>query len=105
MMDDIRITDLSEREDENPVSAVSAQSASEMVKVRFSKFVQLVATHDFEDVLKKYGDENIVVSGNLLTDLASAHEDVEARDNRKLPIMLLTGIVIGIIMTYLLIRY
>ena len=101
-MDDILIPNTTTSE---PSSGRSNDGPSEMVKVKFTKFVQLVATHDFEDVMKEYGDDDIIVNSNLLTDLASAHEDTEESDNKKMPIMLLAGIVIGIVLTYFLIRY
>ena len=76
----------------------------EMIKVKFSKFVQLVATHDFEEVLKTYGDENVIVNTNLLTDLANAHEEVEPAD-RKIHMFFLIGIILGIVATYLVIKF
>ncbi len=77
---------------------------SDKIKVKFEKFVQLVATHDFEGVLSKYKDEDIIMSSNLLTDLASAHEEVETH-NPRIPIWVISGIIVGIIITYLILRF
>lgn len=111
-MHDIRIPD---QKSENPrktdfevthVSPAEAKNAEpgEKVKVKFEKFVQLVATHDFEGVMKAHAHEDIIVSTNLLTDLANAHE--EAGDhNKKMPIVLIIGVLIGVVVTYLIIRF
>ncbi len=82
---------------------VSQPEPSDKIRVKFDKFVQLVATHDFGGVLKKYGDEDVVISSNLLTDLASAHEEVETHPT-KIPIWIISGIIIGIILTYIILR-
>ena len=75
----------------------------EKIKVNFSKFVQLVASHDFEDVLKKHAHEDIILSTNLLTDLANSHEEVVI-EKPKSPLFLILGIVIGVVVTYILVR-
>lgn len=80
------------------------QAPGEKVKVKFEKFVQLVATHDFEGVMKHHADEDIILSTNLLTDLANAHEE-QPNENKKLPIFLIVGIIIGVVLTYLIIRF
>lgn len=82
----------------------AAETAGDKVKVKFEKFVQLVATHDFEEVMKKHAEEDIVMSTNLLTDLANAHVEEEGH-GKKIPIFLIVGIIIGIVATYLIIRF
>lgn len=78
---------------------------SDYVKVRFTKFVQLVATHNFEQAMKEHGDEDVIVPTNLLTDLANAHEEAPQENKKKLPLIFLVGIVIGIIVTYIVLRF
>lgn len=85
------------------MAPTTQQEPSDKIKVKFEKFVQLVATHDFGGVLKKYGDEDIVISSNLLTDLASAHEEVETHPT-KIPVWIISGVIIGIIITYIILR-
>lgn len=80
-----------------------ARGPSELVKVKFEKFVQLVATHNFEEVLKRYPDEDIVLGSNLLMDLASAHEDVD--DGKRQPILIGLGVVIGLVIAFLVFRF
>lgn len=72
------------------------------VRVKFNKFIQLVATHDFEQVVSRFGDEEIVINSNLLTELASAHEERNDND-RKIPIVFIVGLGLGVLLTYLLV--
>ena len=71
------------------------------VKVKFDKFVNLVASHAYEEVFEKHVDEDIIVSTDLLTDLANAHEE---KSDRKMPVIFLVGIVLGVGLTWLLLR-
>lgn len=81
-----------------------APEPSDKIKVKFEKFVQLVAMHNFSEVMKKHAHEDIVLSANLLTDLANAHEDVEEKSTR-VPLYLAIGALIGIVLTYLIVRF
>lgn len=74
---------------------------TELIKVKFEKFVQLVATKDFMEVLERNRDENLVMSSNLLTELASATEE---KSEKKTPVIFIVGLAIGVIITYLLIK-
>lgn len=74
---------------------------TELIKVKFEKFVQLVATKDFIEVLERNRDEDLVMSSNLLTELASATEE---KSERKTPVIFIVGLAIGVIITYLLIN-
>jgi len=76
--------------------------ASDRVKVKFDKFITLVATHTYENVLRKNADEDVVISTNLLTDLANAHE--EPKGDKKVVVIFAVGISIGIILTWLILR-
>lgn len=87
-----------------PVHEIYAAEPSNKVKVRFEKFVQLVATHDFTSLMKRYAEEDIILSTNLLTDLANAHEEEEVKTS-KIPIFFVVGILIGVLITYLIIRF
>ncbi len=71
------------------------------VKVKFDKFVNLVASHAYEEVFENHIDEDIIVSTDLLTDLANAHEE---KSDRKMPMIFLVGIVLGVGLTWLLLR-
>lgn len=77
----------------------------ELVRVRFDKFVQLVATHNFEQALKHHAQEDIIMNANLLMDLASAHEDPEPPNDKRSSILVGAGVVIGIVVAYLLFKF
>lgn len=74
---------------------------SNKVTIRFNKFVQLVANHSFIEVVDKNANEEIVISGNLLADLANAHDRV---GERRMPLMFVAGIVIGVVLTYIILK-
>lgn len=74
----------------------------DLVKVRFDKFVQLVATHNFEEVLKNHAEEDIVMNSNLLMDLASAHEDTD--DSKKQSMMIGVGVLIGLVVALIMFK-
>lgn len=76
--------------------------STDKVKIKFDKFVNLVATHAYEDLFEKYHDEDIVMSTNLLADLANSHEEPE--DSKKMPIIFVLGIVLGIGITWVLLK-
>lgn len=102
--DSITVVNSGFKDQTSPVNPPSESVISDKVKVSFGKFVQLVATHDFEKILKNRTDEEIVLSSDLLTDLANAHSEV-ANEDKKMSVILLAGIVIGIVLTYLVIKY
>lgn len=101
---DIVIPDPSQSGDSEEEVEASGGSLGDYVKVKFGKFVQLVASHDFEEVIKARGEEDVLVGSNLLTDLANAHEE-RSDETRKLPVMFLVGIILGIIITYLVMQF
>jgi len=110
-MQDIKIPDSHSKKNDFEVKHVAAAEVrvpaepSEKVRVNFEKFVQLVATHDFEEVMRKHAKEDIVLSTNLLTDLANAHDDKEEdTGKKKIPIFFIVGIILGVIITYWVIR-
>lgn len=105
-MHDIKIPDPNKKKIDFEVSHVTAAEIKqaepgEKVKVNFKNFVELVATHDFEEVMEQHGSEDIILSTNLLTDLANAHQEPD-NPAKKIPIYIIVGIIIGIVVTYLL---
>ena len=87
---------------EAPAPSNVAAEPKDLIKVKFEKFVQLVATKDFLSVLEKNRNEDVILSSNLLTELASAVED---KGERKSPVIFLVGLAIGVIITYLLVNH
>ncbi len=78
-----------------------AAEPKDLIKVKFEKFVQLVATRDFFPVLEKNRNEDVILSSNLLTELAGS---VEEKGEKKSPVIFLVGLALGVIITYLLIN-
>lgn len=76
--------------------------ASEKVKVSFDNFVNLVANHNYEEVIENNKNEDVIVSSNLLADLANAHEQEE---ERRIPAIFIIGVVLGIVITYILLKF
>jgi hypothetical protein len=68
------------------------------IKVKFGKFVQLVNSHDFAEVVNSHAQEEIIMSTDLLTELAGSHD---RREERKIPLVFLVGIAIGVVLTYI----
>ncbi len=80
----------------------AAMKSYDKVKVKFDKFVNLVATHAYEEVFDKHADEDVIISTDLLADLANSHED--PGEKKKMPIVFLVGILLGIGVTWLLLK-
>lgn len=85
-------------EDEKPTH-LSGVNASGYVKITFDRFVTLVANHSFVEVVERNKDEEIILSTNLLTDLANARR---FSPGSKGPIMVMGGLAIGILFGYLI---
>jgi len=79
-----------------------ANTSGDKVKIKFDKFVNLVATHAYEEIVENHMDDDIIISTDLLADLANAHEE---RGEKKMPMMLMLGILIGVGITWFLIKY
>lgn len=73
------------------------------VLIKFPKFVHMIVMHDFEDVMEKHADEDIVISTDLLVDLANAHDEAEtAVPWGHLVAAVLLGVVITVIVMQIL---
>lgn len=75
---------------------------AEKVKVKFQNFVQLAVNHNYEDIIEKNANEDVIVSSNLLADLANAHEKEE---EKRIPAIFIIGMVLGIVITYILLTF
>lgn len=89
--------------DSTPLTQVENLSLrpNDKVKVKFDKFATLVSTHAFEEIFAKHVDDDVIISTDLLTDLANAHEE---KHDRRLPMMFIFGIVLGVILTWVLFK-
>lgn len=91
-----------EKMPEQELPEVSTANVSGKVKVKFDKFVNLVATHAYEEIFDKHADEDVIISTDLLADLANSHEDTG--EKKKIPVVFLVGILLGIGVTWILLR-
>lgn len=71
----------------------------DFVRVKFPKFVQLISSRDCSEVINANADEDIVMSSNLLTELAGTQDD---KEEKKIPLVFLVGLAIGVVITYFL---
>lgn len=85
--------------DEELKDEIDIDKPAGRVAITFGRFVKLVANHSYLDVVERNTDEEVTMSTNLLTDLANAHD---RQTERKLPIVFLVGIVLGVAVTYFL---
>lgn len=79
----------------------AALKPHDKVKIKFDKFVELVETHDCEEVFENHMDEDIIISTDLLADLANAHEE---KPDRKVPFIFVIGILLGIGLAWILLK-
>lgn len=76
--------------------------SSHMVRIRFDKFVTLLAKYDFEDLINKFEDQDLIISTDLLADLANV--PTPEPEEKKPPYLFIAGIVLGIIVTWALVK-
>ena len=86
----------------SPKVRARSNEPSNKVRVKFDKFVNLIANHAYEDVIDRYRGEEVVISTDLLTDLANS---VEEGDGNKVPMkFLIGGLVIGVVITWIILK-
>lgn len=66
------------------------------IALKFSKFIQLVATHDFEEMLDKHKMEEVIISSDLLVDLAGSTPVVDEVPESRFSWLFL-GLMIGLV--------
>lgn len=79
----------------------SASRVTDKVKVKFDKFVNLIATHAYDDVVEKHMDDDVIISTDLLTDLANAHEE---KEDKKVSLIFVFGIILGAAIVWILFK-
>ncbi|MCK9186681.1 hypothetical protein M0P48_04570 [Candidatus Gracilibacteria bacterium] len=96
-------------EKDNEASLISVAEEANLrpndkVRIKFDKFVNLIATHAYEDIVEKHSDEDVIISTDLLADIANAHDEEEPQSGHKVPLIFVVGIVLGIALTYILFK-
>lgn len=101
-LDDVDdLNDVDSSSDFDGVSSVSDIEnipPKDIIKVRFGTFVNLVNNHDMEEVLMDNADKEIIMEANLLTELATSEDQ---REERRVPLVFLVGIALGVVLTYI----
>jgi len=77
---------------------------NDKVKIKFDKFVNLIASHAYEDIVQKHSDDDVIISTDLLADIANAHDEEEPESGHKVPMIFVIGIALGIALTYILFK-
>ncbi|MFA6550752.1 MAG: hypothetical protein WCT36_05390 [Candidatus Gracilibacteria bacterium] len=89
--------------DDDGAEILDTDEVGDFVKVKFDKFVQLMANHDFKSVMDKHANDDLILRTNLLTDLANAH--TEEKKNMNWSVVFAVGIVLGIVAAYILFKF
>jgi hypothetical protein len=77
------------------------------IAIKFPKFIQLIATHDFEQIMDDHKSEDVIISSDLLVDLAATAQTYEEPDGSRLSwvfLGLVLGLVVGSIVFLLLLN-
>ncbi|MFA6992087.1 MAG: hypothetical protein WC269_02285 [Candidatus Gracilibacteria bacterium] len=88
------------RPDSAPVSGEI--KTIEKVKIRLEKFLNMIVKVDNDEFYQKHAEEEIYVSTEFLTELASLSE---GKKGAKIFFMFLFGITLGVIITILIVKY
>ncbi len=80
--------------------------STNLVRVRFDKFISLISRYDLDSALVNFMGQEVIISTDLLADLANPPEmDEEKVEEKKFPfLILLTGIVFGVFLTWLIFK-
>lgn len=70
----------------------------DVIKVKFGSFVQLLTNRDLSAAIEANANEELIMKSNLLTELASTDD---RRQERKVPLVFLIGIAIGVVLSYI----
>ncbi|KKP40153.1 MAG: hypothetical protein UR28_C0002G0010 [Candidatus Peregrinibacteria bacterium GW2011_GWF2_33_10] len=78
------------------------QEPSTKVKIKFGKFVELVAKHSFLEIIENNADQEVVIDSNLLADLANADEPKDLEYPKWA--FVVAGVVLGAILVYIILK-
>lgn len=83
---------------ESPVSTAKEMEvmSNGKISIKFPKFIQLVATHDFDEIMERHKYEDVLITSDLLVDLAGSTPVVEEVQESKFSWIFL-GLMLGMV--------
>jgi hypothetical protein len=96
---DFQISQIEDDVLDDPKSNMKVSSDGQIL-VKFPKFIQLIATHEFEEIMEKHKHEDVIISSDLLVDLAGTtpvHDEPEDNRFSYMFLGLVLGLVVGAI--------
>ncbi len=91
---DFEINEIVDEFEENSVHNLKVSKEGQIL-VKFPKFVQLIATHEFEEIIEKHKNEDVIITSDLLVDLAGSTPMHEEPQDYRFSWMFL-GLVLGV---------
>ena len=71
------------------------------IKIKFGKFLNLLANKDYEELFAKYQNEDVTIEADLLTEIATPQEE---KKSNKVPLFFFVGIVLGVALTWMILK-
>ncbi|MBI5754937.1 hypothetical protein HZA41_01820 [Candidatus Peregrinibacteria bacterium] len=102
--ENFRVTPISDEDSEDDVSEVSDESAvvNDKVKIHFSALVRLIASRNFDKVLERRANDEIILPADLLADLASDHDEPSTN---YMPFIFVGGLLAGAVISYFILKF
>lgn len=102
--DDFRVTPISDEDSEDDMPEVSNEAGvvNDKVKIHFSALVRLIASRNFDKVLERRANDEIILPADLLADLASDHEEPSTN---YMPFIFVGGLVAGAVISYFILKF
>lgn len=73
------------------------------IKLKFARFLKLVVSRDFDELISMYKDEEVIVDADFLVELASeSGKPVEQAEEQSSTSSVLTGVLIGVLISFIL---
>lgn len=100
---EFEINELEDDLDADPAHTLKVSKEGQIL-VKFPKFVQLIATHEFEDIIERHKNEDVVITSDLLVDLAGSAPIVDDSGDGRLS-SLFIGLVMGVAVAAIVFLY
>lgn len=73
------------------------------IKLKFARFLKLVVSRDFDELMSLYKDEEVIVDADFLVELASeSKQDDPEPESQSMTSSVLTGVLIGVLISFIL---